>query len=165
MRTLCHSTKYSYIYIFFTYRTLSNILWELRCFFCNPIPGTLLGNVNLLFTTTLLYKKISQRFSKAHSSLKYKSINLATAILSCYLFHFFYQWIFFFNIFIFKMSTKYIKGSQAMTNYKASHGAGAQACDCEHELRVRFLLEEIIFLIFSFLGSGVEAKRGVNFRH
>ena len=38
--------------------------------------------------------------------------------------------------------------------------------DCKHDrFWVRLLPLEIIFLVFSFLRSCVEAKRGVNFRH
>ena len=44
---------------------------------------------------------------------------------------------------------------------------GAEALyDCKRNgLWVRFPLEEIIYLIFSFLRSGNEAKRGVNVRY
>ena len=44
--------------------------------------------------------------------------------------------------------------------------AGAQERDCEHyRTWVRFPLEEIKYLIFLFLRSGVEAKNGVVFHH
>ena len=45
---------------------------------------------------------------------------------------------------------------------EASCGAGAQGCDCKRDrLWVEFPLEEIKYLIFLFLRSGVEAKRSV----
>ena len=51
---------------------------------------------------------------------------------------------------------KYLFGS----SNEASRGA--LTCTCERRL-VRFSLEEIKYLIFSFLRSGLEAKRGVEF--
>ena len=50
---------------------------------------------------------------------------------------------------------------------EASHGVGAQATvkANEDEVRVRSSFEEMKYLIFSFLCFGVEAKRGVEFRH
>ena len=48
----------------------------------------------------------------------------------------------------------------------ASRGAGTHACGCKrNRLRVRFPLEQMNYLIFSFLRSGAEAKRGVELRH
>ena len=55
---------------------------------------------------------------------------------------------------------------KCLYNYDASRGAGVQACDCKRDrLWVRFPLEEMKHLIFSFLPFGVEAKRRVKFRH
>ena len=53
------------------------------------------------------------------------------------------------------------------SSYRAAiHGAMAQACDCKRDrFCVRFPREEMIYLIFSFFRSGVEAKRGFEFRH
>ena len=49
---------------------------------------------------------------------------------------------------------------------EASSGAGAQACDCNQDrIWVRSPLEEMKYFIYSVLHSGVEAKRGVYFRH
>ena len=49
---------------------------------------------------------------------------------------------------------------------EASRGAGVQLCNCEGDrLWVRFALEHMIFLIFSFLPSGIQTKLGVEFRH
>ena len=46
-----------------------------------------------------------------------------------------------------------------------SNGTGAQACDCKcYRLWVRFSVEEMNYLIFLFLRSGIEAKRGGVFR-
>ena len=48
----------------------------------------------------------------------------------------------------------------------ASRGAEAQACDCKRDtLWLRLPLEEIKYLIFLFPRSGVQVKRGVEFRH
>ena len=48
---------------------------------------------------------------------------------------------------------------------EVSRGAGAQTCDCIRErLWGRFPFEEMKYLFFSFLRSGVEAKSGVEFR-
>ena len=50
--------------------------------------------------------------------------------------------------------------------YEISRGAGAKQCDGKRDsLRVRFPLEEIQYLFFLFLRSGVETKRDVEFRH
>ena len=47
-----------------------------------------------------------------------------------------------------------------------SRGARAQVCDCKCDrLSVRLPLEVLKYLIFLFLHSGVEAKRGYKFRH
>ena len=58
---------------------------------------------------------------------------------------------------------------QTLSSRLDSCGAGAQACDCKrNRLWVRFPLDEMKHLfkfIFSFLRSGVEAKRGIEFRH
>ena len=46
---------------------------------------------------------------------------------------------------------------------ETSRGAGQQACDCKYDrLWVRFSLEEMNYLIFSFLRSGMEAKRALS---
>ena len=48
----------------------------------------------------------------------------------------------------------------------ASRGSGVIACGCKREmLWVRFPLEEMKYLFFLFLRSGVETKRGFKFRH
>ena len=48
----------------------------------------------------------------------------------------------------------------------SSRGTGEQACNCKCDrLWVRFSTDEIKYLIFLFLRSGVEAKHGVEFRH
>ena len=50
--------------------------------------------------------------------------------------------------------------------FETSHGVGSAKCNCKHErLWVRFPLQKNKYLIFSFHGSGVEAKRGVEFRY
>ena len=53
--------------------------------------------------------------------------------------------------------------------FQASRGEEAQVCDCKRNwLWVQSPLKEINYLfkcIFSFFRSGVEAKRGVEFRH
>ena len=53
--------------------------------------------------------------------------------------------------------------------YQASHSAGALVLDCKRDwLWVRSPLEGMKYLFnlyFSFPRSGVEAKRGVEFRH
>ena len=49
---------------------------------------------------------------------------------------------------------------------EASRGTRGQACDCKRDrLWIRFPLEEIKYLMFSFHCSGVEAKCDVDFRH
>ena len=45
-------------------------------------------------------------------------------------------------------------------------GAETQAYDCEYDkLWIRFPLEEMKYLLFSFIGSSVEAHNGIKFRH
>ena len=46
-----------------------------------------------------------------------------------------------------------------------SRGAGPQSLTVTRSDVGKFHLEEIGYLIFSFLRSGVSAKRGVEFRH